>query len=353
MRTILARYVIALAASLLLVWAVPEFLGDSGFVYVTAQRAPAAPKVNAYRFEELADGIHFAFGTGAMTVQSNSLVIINEDHVMLVDTSVTPAAARALIAQIEAELTDKPIKYVFNSHYHFDHAHGNQIFGDDVEIIAHEYVRQLHQSNVLDQRTNRSFTVGIPGQIESLTKQMSEAKDLVERGRLEADIRVRKAHWAALQEIKVKAPNVTYSDVMTIHKGGREVQLHFLGRGHTGGDTVIFLPEERIIFTGDFLVGRPGAGCLPIWATRMLMNGPRALSGSRDWNSIPWFPGTVSPSESESRSPIFSNSFAISGRRFQGSARKDSRSRKPSRGWTCVTMSRSTVPACSMLTPEQ
>ena len=180
----MARYVIALAAALLLVWAVPEFLGDSGFVYVTAQRAPAAPKVNAYRFEELADGIHFAFGTGAMTVSSNSLVIINEDHVMLVDTSVTPAAARALVAQIEAELTDKPIKYVFNSHYHFDHAHGNQIFGDDVEIIAHEHVRQLHQSNVLDKRTNRSFTVVIPGQIESLTKQMSEAKDLVERGRL-------------------------------------------------------------------------------------------------------------------------------------------------------------------------
>ena len=276
-RTILARYVIALAASLLLVWAVPEFLGDSGFVYVTAQRAPAAPKVNAYRFEELADGIHFAFGTGAMTVQSNSLVIINEDHVMLVDTSVTPAAARALIAQIEAELTDKPIKYVFNSHYHFDHAHGNQIFGDDVEIIAHEYVRQLHQSNVLDQRTNRSFTVGIPGQIESLTKQMSEAKDLVERGRLEADIRVRKAHWAALQEIKVKAPNVTYSDVMTIHKGGREVQLHFLGRGHTGGDTVIFLPEERIIFTGDFLVGRPGAGVLAYMGDAYVDEWPESL----------------------------------------------------------------------------
>ena len=60
---------------------------------------------------------------------------------MLVDTSVTPAAARALVAQIKDELTPKPIKYVFNSHYHFDHAHGNQIFGDDVEIVGHEYIR--------------------------------------------------------------------------------------------------------------------------------------------------------------------------------------------------------------------
>ena len=64
----------------------------------------------AYRFEELTDGVHFAIGTGAMVVMSNALVIINDDHVMLVDSSVTPAAARALVAQIKAELTDKPIR---------------------------------------------------------------------------------------------------------------------------------------------------------------------------------------------------------------------------------------------------
>ena len=85
--------------------------------------------------------MHFATGTGLMTTMSNSMVIENADHLMLVDTSVTPAAARALVAQIKEELSPKPIKYVFNSHYHFDHAHGNQIFGDDVEIIGHEYIR--------------------------------------------------------------------------------------------------------------------------------------------------------------------------------------------------------------------
>ena len=63
----------------------------------------------SHRFEELADGVFFATGTGVMTVMSNSLVIINDDHVMLVDTSVTPAAARGLVQGIEA-LTDKPIK---------------------------------------------------------------------------------------------------------------------------------------------------------------------------------------------------------------------------------------------------
>lgn len=212
----------------------------------------------AYRFEELADGVHFAIGTGAMTVFSNSLVIINDDHVMLVDTSVTPAAARALVAQIEAELTDKPIRYVFNSHYHFDHAHGNQIFGDDVEVIGHDYIRRMHLSNVLEQRTNRSFSAAVPRQIEQLEQQIAAA-DGPERARLETDLRIARAHQTALRETVVSAPNVTYSDTLTIHKGGREVQLHFVGRGHTGGDSIILLPAERIAFTGDFLLGAPGA----------------------------------------------------------------------------------------------
>ena len=59
----------------------------------------------SHRFEELADGVYFATGTGSMTTMSNNLVIINEDHVMVVDSSVTPAAARGLVEGIKT-LTD-------------------------------------------------------------------------------------------------------------------------------------------------------------------------------------------------------------------------------------------------------
>ena len=186
----------------------------------TAQTTRPNPDQPAYRFEQLADGVHFAIGSGAMTVISNSLVIINDDHVMLADTSVTPAAARALVGQIKTDLTDKPIRYVFNSHYHFDHAHGNQIFDADVEIIGHEYVRTMHLSNVLKQRTNRGFTAIIPDQLEELKAQIAGTTDAAERERLEMDLVVREAHWNALQETEVTPPNVTYRDVMTLHKGG-------------------------------------------------------------------------------------------------------------------------------------
>ena len=226
---------------------------------IWAQETDPTDGQAAYRFEEIADGVFFAAGTGVMTTMSNSMVIVNDDHAMLVDTSVTPAAARKLVAEIREEVTEKPILYVFNSHYHFDHAHGNQIFDDSVEIIGHEYVRLQHLASPLIQRTNLTFSAAIPPRIDRLKEQIAAESDAAEREQLQFDLRITVAHWNALQETEVRAPNITYTDKMTLVEGGREVQLHFVGRGHTGGDTMVFLPEERIVFTGDFFQGSPGA----------------------------------------------------------------------------------------------
>ena len=234
----------------------------------------------SHRFEELAEGVYFAIGTGSMTVMSNNLVIINDDHVMVVDSSVTPAAARGLLEGIKT-LTEKPIKYVFNTHYHFDHAHGNQIFGDDVEIIGHDFVRTMLSSDVLAQRTNRSFTQGIPGQIEQMKTRLGQSTDAADRERMETQLQIQEAHWAAIQETVPTPPNVTYSDTMTLVKGGREVQLHFPGPGHTGGDTLVFLPEERIVFTGDFFVGSPQGGRLPYMGDGYVEEWPASLDRLR------------------------------------------------------------------------
>ena len=240
-------------------------------------QAPPGASGKAYRFEKIAEGVFFATGTGVMTTMSNSMVIVNTDHLMLVDTSVTPAAARALVAQIKEEISPRPIKYVFNSHYHFDHAHGNQIFGDDVEIIGHEYIRQMHQSNVMQQRTNKSFSDVLPDQIAQAKKLIAQATDPKQRAQLETALRVTEAHWKAVQEVAPKPPNVTFTEVMTLHKGGREVQVHFLGRGHTGGDTMVFLPAERIVFTGDFFEGRPGGGVLSYFGDAFIDEWPASL----------------------------------------------------------------------------
>ena len=81
-------------------------------------------------FDEIAPGVYFASGNGPVTTGSNSMVVVNENDVLLVDSHISPEAARALIASIKS-LTDKPIRTVVNSHYHYDHANGNQVFGND------------------------------------------------------------------------------------------------------------------------------------------------------------------------------------------------------------------------------
>ena len=90
-----------------------------------------------YKFEKVSDGIYYATGGPG----SNNVVIVNDQDVFLVDDGTTPAAARALLADIKL-LTPKPVRQVVNTHFHYDHTAGNQVFGPEVQIIGHEFVRR-------------------------------------------------------------------------------------------------------------------------------------------------------------------------------------------------------------------
>ena len=96
----------------------------------------------AFEFEEVVPGIYHARGTGNLSVGSHGAVIVNDDDVLLVESHISAAAAYAVVDEIEA-LTGKPVRYVVNTHYHFDHAHGNQIYPDDVHVIGHEVTREM------------------------------------------------------------------------------------------------------------------------------------------------------------------------------------------------------------------
>ena len=83
-----------------------------------------------YRLEKVADGIYCAIGTGAINVICNSAVIIGEDEVVIVDSGTSPRAARALRKELK-NITSKPVRYLVNTHFHFDHTFGNQAFPSD------------------------------------------------------------------------------------------------------------------------------------------------------------------------------------------------------------------------------
>jgi len=207
----------------------------------------------AFRFNKVADGVYHAVGTGALQVVGNSAVIVNDEEVMIVDDHVSPAAAWVLLEEVK-ELTPKPVRYVVNTHFHFDHAHGNQVFGPNVEIIGHEFTRQmLTGGKSLGMPIFKNYLDGLPGTIEVLRKRVASETAPEAKAKLQVQLQAAEQNLASQKELRTVPPNVTLRTELTLHRGSREIQLRFLGRGHTGGDVVVFLPRERIVITGDFL----------------------------------------------------------------------------------------------------
>jgi glyoxylase-like metal-dependent hydrolase (beta-lactamase superfamily II) len=191
-----------------------------------------------------------------MAAGGNHPIIINDRDVVLVDDGTTPAAARALLQDMKL-ITDKPVRWVVNTHFHYDHTDGNSVFGPDVEIIGHEYVRHaIADLDVIHREPLKSALTNMPIQIESLKKQLADAKDPGQRATLEKQLAATQADLEELKTLKPTPPTMSYSSKMTLFRGQREIQLLFLGRGHTQGDTVVFLPKEKIVCTGDLMESR-------------------------------------------------------------------------------------------------
>src|SRR2546421_11092408 len=140
----------------------------------------------AYKFEKIADGVYYATATGSLVTGSNNVVIIGDRDVLVVDTGTSPAAARAFVEDIKA-LTSKPVRYVVNTHFHYDHTDGNQVYAGKADIIAHEYVKQAMETlNVLQREPYQtSQLTNVPNRIEKLTKQIADARDAPSKANLE------------------------------------------------------------------------------------------------------------------------------------------------------------------------
>ncbi len=215
----------------------------------------------AFTFEKIREDLYHARGTGSLAVGSNSTIIINENSVMVVDSHISPAAIWALREELKT-VTPKPILHVINTHFHFDHAHGNQIFPDDVEIIGHEYTREkLAAGHSKQGRAYDSFIDTLPEKIADLVQDLNTTTDSKEKSEKEQRLFYLRNFKTATDAVQPRAPTLTLRKNLTIHRGGREVQLHFIGRGHTGGDVVVYLPAEKIVITGDLLInGLPYMG---------------------------------------------------------------------------------------------
>jgi len=199
----------------------------------------------------LAPGI-FLFttpGYGDVGLDGNSVAVTSRDGVLVFDTNGTPDASAAVLAQIRA-LTDRPVRWIVSSHWHWDHWYGTQTYQQafpDVRIVSHEKNRQLMIGPALE--FNRPFLEEqLPGYLQNLEKRAADKPELGPL--LDAD----RAFFEQKKNVHLVFPNVTFTDRLAIELGERHIEILNYGRGVTPGDTFVFLPKEKILLLGDLIV---------------------------------------------------------------------------------------------------
>ena len=176
---------------------------------------------------ELAPGVYFHEGDLRGKGHCNNGWVIFDDFVLVLDANF-PSGAQEIIPKIKAQ-TSKPIRFAFDTHHHGDHAYGNQIWADNGAVpVAHE--------NVVAEM--RKYETGLfggrPGRWEETARQREDVR-----------------------ATRLKLPTLLYRDVMIFDDGKHRVELRYFGVGHTHGDGFAWLPNEKILFTGDAAVNGP------------------------------------------------------------------------------------------------
>jgi glyoxylase-like metal-dependent hydrolase (beta-lactamase superfamily II) len=179
-----------------------------------ASQADLATKQETFR--KLADGAYCLTAEG----DPNTGIVIGDDGVMVIDTRATPVMAQSVIRCLR-EITDKPVKYVLLTHYHAVRVMGASAYGAE-QIIASQGTLDL----------------------------------IKERGRQDFESEVQRFPrlFRAVESVPgLTWPTLTFDSALTLWMGKREVQIRHLGRGHTKGDTIAYLPDAGVLYSGDLV----------------------------------------------------------------------------------------------------
>ena len=180
------------------------------------------PRTSPDQVVELVPGVHFRHGDLEGHGHCNNGIIVFDEFVLIIDANF-PSGADACLADVK-KLTDKPARFVFDTHHHGDHAYGNPVWvKNGVVPVAHENVaREM-------------------ARLEPARWRESMSRDDVKATGLDAPV----------------PPRITFPDRMVIDDGKMRVELLHFGHAHTRGDGFAYLPKQKILFTGDAVVNGP------------------------------------------------------------------------------------------------
>lgn len=219
------------------------------------QEAVSQPPL--FRLERVTENVYAAIARPAMLVNCNAAIIVGSEHLLVVDSHSKPSAARALLAQVRSEIGDRPVRYIVNTHFHWDHAQGNAVYPNAFRVKADIVASTATREWLAREGTSRlrQQLESLLRQVETLRRQLAQATDEDQRQQLTNQIGEIEAYVKEMTPPQITLPTITFDDRLVIHDGDREIHLLFLGRGHTAGDIVVYVPSERVVATGDLLQG--------------------------------------------------------------------------------------------------
>jgi cyclase len=226
--------------------------------YRAAWGRAMAPTSNTQLFdiERVAEGVYLAKARVQAEINCNAAIFVNSADVLVVDAHSKPSAAASLIAQIKRELTSYPVRYVVNSHFHWDHIQGNHAYRvaeNRVDFIASKPTKQL-MSDLAQKRLNESLA-GIPKQIDTLRARASNSRSQADKAFCEEQIRQLRSYKQELQNYTPDLPTITFDTAYVLKDRAHDLHIEFHGRAHTAGDVVVFCPQKRAVATGDMIIG--------------------------------------------------------------------------------------------------
>ena len=207
-----------------------------------------------FDIQKVADGVHVAVAAPAYKVNCNTAIIESDDGVVIVDTHSKPSAARLIVQELRG-LTTKPVRYVVNTHFHWDHWHGNEVYPaayPNAEIITNQITREAMATKGL-KRIQDHIRQG-PGEIAQIKADLAAAGSGERRAQLADDLKQAEAYQAEVKALKPALPTMAFDRTMKLYRRDREIHLLYLGRAHTEGDVFVYLPKEKVVATGDALI---------------------------------------------------------------------------------------------------
>jgi len=230
---------------------------EEAFLRATWARAQSPGASTAlFTIEKVADGVYAALARPQVLTNCNAAIFVNSADVLVVDAHSKPSASAALVAQIKKEITGKPVRYLVNTHFHWDHTQGNATYkagGAKVDIIASDTTKQL-MTELSRNRLKESLATVAP-MIDDLQARLAKATSAADKALRQDQIRQLEAYRAEMQNYSLELPTITFAKSYVVKDRAGDLHIEFHGRAHTAGDIVVFSPEKHVIAAGDVING--------------------------------------------------------------------------------------------------